>query len=45
MNIVMREVLQMTKFADRLRDKDCDVIADSAEQKSIREIYNYGIKK
>ena len=33
------------QIADRLRDKDCDVIADSAEEKSIREIYNYGIKK
>lgn len=33
------------KIADRLRDKDCDVIADSAEQKSIREIYNFGIRK
>lgn len=32
-------------IADRLKDKDCDVIADSAEQKSIQEIYNYGVRK
>lgn len=33
------------KIAERLRDKDCDVVADSAEQKSIKEIFNYGIRK
>lgn len=32
-------------IADRLKGKDCDVVADSAEQKSIQEIYNYGIRK
>lgn len=33
------------KIAERLKDKDCDVVADSAEQKSITEIFNYGIRK
>ena len=33
------------KIANRLRDKTCDVVADSAEQKSIQEIFNYGITR
>ena len=33
------------KIASRLRDKNCDVVADSAEQKSIQEIFNYGISR
>lgn len=33
------------KISERLRDKDCDIVADSAEQKSITEIFNYGIRK
>ena len=32
------------KIADILRGLNGDVVADSAEQKSIKEIYNYGIR-
>lgn len=32
------------RIANRLRDCEGDIVADSAEMKSIMEIYNYGIK-